>query len=89
MVGLAVCKVSDNLLILQKLAKKIGLEKALLPLTRTIATALCLESKGTLEAGKDADLLVLDTEHKPVHLFMKGRQVMKDSKVIVKGTFEV
>lgn len=89
MVGLAVCKVSDNLLILQKLAKKIGLEKALLPLTRTIATALCLENKGTLEAGKDADLLVMNAEHQPVHLFMKGRQVMKDSKVIVKGTFEV
>ena len=51
-VGLAACKVSDNLLILQKLAKKIGLEKALLPLTRTIATALCLENKGTLKQVK-------------------------------------
>ena len=48
MIGLTVCKVSDNLLQLRELAGKIGLEKALLPLTRTIATALCLENKGLI-----------------------------------------
>ena len=88
MIGLTVCKVSDNLKMLQELAGKIGLEKALLPLTRTIATALCLGNKGVIEAGKDADLLVMDKDLKPLHLFMKGRQVMKDSEVIVKGAFE-
>ena len=41
-----------------------------------------------IEAGKDADLLVMDKDLKPIHLFMKGRQVMKDSEVIVKGAFE-
>ena len=88
MIGLTVCKVSDDLKMLQELAGKIGLEKALLPLTRTIATALCLDNKGVIEAGKDADLLVMDKDLKPIHLFMKGRQVMKDSEVIVNGAFE-
>ncbi|MCD8339209.1 MAG: beta-aspartyl-peptidase [Burkholderiales bacterium] len=88
MVGMTICKVSDNLEQLQKLAGMIGLEKALLPLTRTVTEALCLNTKGTVEAGKDADILVMDKNLKPVHLFMRGKQVMKDSEVIVKGTFE-
>lgn len=88
MIGLTVCKVSDNHEDASGTCSKIGLEKALLPLTRTIATALCLGNKGVIEAGKDADLLVMDKDLKPLHLFMKGRQVMKDSEVIVKGAFE-
>lgn len=89
MVGLTVCSVADDLKALQELAGKIGLEKALLPLTRTIATALCLTNKGVIEPGRDSDLIVMDGKLNPIHLFMKGKQVMKDGKVVVKGTFEI
>ncbi len=88
LVGLTVCSISDDLDQMRKLAGMIGLEKALLPLTRTVTEALGLKAKGSLEAGKDADILVMDSAMKPVHLFMRGKQVMKDSEVIVRGTFE-
>ena len=55
---------------------------------RRCKTAEGTGNKGVIEAGKDADLLVMDKDLKPLHLFMKGRQVMKDSEVIVKGAFE-
>lgn len=54
----------------------------------TIGNYISLILACVIEAGKDADLLVMDKDLKPIHLFMKGRQVMKDSEVIVKGAFE-
>jgi len=69
-------------------AEKIGLDKALRPMTATIADALGLAAKGRVQPGKDADLLIFGDELELADVFMKGRRMMQDGKVIVKGAFE-
>lgn len=89
MIGLTVCSVDSNLLALRELSGLIGLEKALKPMTTVIANALGLKQKGRIEDGMDADFLVFDQDMNLMDVYMKGRQTMREGKVIVKGTFEI
>lgn len=57
-------------------------------MTATIADALGLAAKGRVQQGKDADLLIFGDELELADVFMKGRRMMQDGKVIVKGAFE-
>ncbi len=67
----------------------IPLEQALSLITLNTSTALRLESKGRIQEGLDADLLVLDKESLSIqHVFAKGQHMLKEKEVIVKGTFE-
>ncbi|VDZ85177.1 Isoaspartyl dipeptidase [Kluyvera intermedia] len=47
-----------------------------------------LPIKGQLAPGCDADFLVLDEELNIREVWAKGRQMVRDNKAIVKGTFE-
>ena len=64
------------------------LEEALLPLTRNVAEFLGFAHKGQLAQGCDADFLVLDEELNIREVWAKGRQMVRDNRAIVKGTFE-
>lgn len=88
MVGFGVGSIDCDLEAIRSLADKIGLDKALRPMTSTIADALGLSQKGRIQAGKDADILIFGEELELAHVFMKGRQTMKEGEVIVKGAFE-
>ena len=57
-------------------------------MTRTVAEALSLPGKGVIETGADADLLVLDADHRITDVFMGGIRCMRSGEVIVKGAFE-
>jgi beta-aspartyl-dipeptidase (metallo-type) len=46
------------------------------------------ESKGSLEAGKDADLLILNPDLTIDSVIAKGRLMVQQGKAFVKGTFE-
>ena len=88
MVGFGVGSIDCDLEAVRSTAEKIGLDKALRPMTATIADALGLTAKGRVQPGKDADLLIFGDELELADVFMKGRRMMQDGKVIVKGAFE-
>ena len=86
--GFGVGSIDCDLEAVRSTAEKIGLDKALRPMTATIADALGLTAKGRVQPGKDADLLIFGDELELADVFMKGRRMMQDGKVIVKGAFE-
>ncbi len=46
-----------------------------------------LGRKGALEAGKDADLILLDRDHHLTDVIAKGRIMMADGRLLAKSTF--
>jgi beta-aspartyl-dipeptidase (metallo-type) len=66
----------------------LALEKALKPVTSNIANILKLHQKGKIEVGKDADLVLLDSEYRIYHMISMGEFMVKDAKNVKKGTFE-
>ncbi len=70
------------------LREKFPLERALMPVTANPAAILKLRGKGRIAVGADADILVLDREGRMVHLLANGSFMVRDGKVIRKGTFE-
>ena len=47
-----------------------------------------LREKGSLETGKDADILILNADLSLESVMAKGRLLVHDRQVVVKGTFE-
>ena len=91
MVGLGVEGVSCNLREVKRLIGELDvpMTTALSVITRNPAKALQLPGKGVVEAGADADLNLFDENMNLVHVFAKGRQMMRSGQVVVKGTFEL
>ncbi len=67
----------------------IPIEEALKVITSNVAKVLKLKNKGSIEAGKDADLVLVDEKTLEIKtVIAMGKIMIKDGKVIVKGTFE-
>ncbi|HOJ88765.1 MAG TPA: beta-aspartyl-peptidase [Pseudothermotoga sp.] len=66
----------------------VELQKALKAVTKNPARVLKLTSKGCLDEGKDADLLLLDKDLCINTVIAKGKILMKEGQLIIKGTFE-
>jgi len=64
------------------------LEDAIKLITINPAQSLKLRKKGMVIKGYDADIVVVDKELNIRHVFAKGRCMVKDQQVIVKGVFE-
>lgn len=63
--------------------------EALKVITENPAKVLRLASKGTLEVGKDADLVILESASYEVEsVIALGQKMMWNKKLLVKGTFE-
>ncbi|UOQ94904.1 beta-aspartyl-peptidase [Halobacillus shinanisalinarum] len=62
----------------------------ILPLvTRNPATALCLDKKGSLKKGFDADILIMNQDTFEIeHVFAKGQHMLRNKEILIKGTFE-
>ncbi|MBC8385359.1 MAG: beta-aspartyl-peptidase [Candidatus Cloacimonetes bacterium] len=63
------------------------LEQALKPVTSNPADVLKLKNKGRIQVGKDADLVLLDSDYKISSLIANGEFFVKDSKIIKTGLF--
>jgi beta-aspartyl-dipeptidase (metallo-type) len=78
------------------LLRKLGevVRKGLLPLEAAVrifstnaADFYKLGGKGRIEPGRDADLLVLDGDFRPIEVFARGRRMMAGGRVVARGTF--
>jgi beta-aspartyl-dipeptidase (metallo-type) len=46
------------------------------------------QSKGSIEEGKDADLLILSTDSRIESVMARGQMMIQQGEVLIKGTFE-
>ncbi|AZR72291.1 beta-aspartyl-peptidase [Anoxybacter fermentans] len=68
----------------------VELEDALRVITSNPARILKLKQKGCLEPGKDADLVILDSETLMILSVMaKGKMMIHNKEILVRGTFEL
>lgn len=65
-----------------------ALEEILPSLTRNVASLLRLPRKGVIAPGADADLVVLDEAHQPLHVMARGAWMIRDGRTVTRGTFE-
>lgn len=72
----------------QLLDSGIPLEQALAPFTSNVSRFLRLPGKGTIVAGNDADLVVLDPAGGVRDVMVNGRWHVLDGTIVVHGTFE-
>lgn len=88
MVGLGIGSIMCDIETIRELKDELGFEKALTPMTKTVAGALGLETKGGIAVGKDADLLFLTKDLDIDWVFMMGKVAMRKGEVVMKGAFE-
>lgn len=88
MVGLDVAPVNGVWEDFQRLVEACGFERAVGFVSTNLATNLELKGKGEIKVGADADMLVLNDACEITHMMAKGRLMMRDGEIIVKGTFE-
>ena len=88
MVGLGIGSIMCDIETIRELKDELGVEKALTPMTKTVAGALGLETKGGIAVGKDADLLFLTKDLDIDWVFMMGKVAMRKGAVVMKGAFE-
>lgn len=90
LVGLGICKVT-SLFREVKEAVNLGvsLEEALSVVTSNVADALKLSDRGRIECGKAADVLLIKKDNLTIDtVIAKGRVMMMNGEVLVRGTFE-
>ncbi len=66
---------------------RMPLEKILPMISSNPARILKLPRKGSVKVGMDADLVILDAELRPATVLARGRVMVRDGAVEVKGTF--
>ena len=90
-VGMGVGQIGDLYRTVRKMAAEEGipLETALLFVTKNVAQSLMLyPRKGAVAVGSDADLVLLDQDLEIDSVIAKGRCMMLEKELLVKGTFE-
>ena len=90
-VGMGVGQIGDLYRTVRKMAAEEGipLETALLFVTKNVAESLMLyPRKGAVAVGSDADLVLLDQDLEIDSVIAKGRCMMLEKELLVKGTFE-
>lgn len=65
-----------------------ALHQVLPAFTQSVATLLRLPGKGTIAAGADADLVVLDAAHRIRHVMARGVWHVREGQAVQRGMFE-
>ena len=90
-VGMGVGQIGDLYRMVRKMAAEEGipLETALPFVTKNVAESLMpYPRKGAVAVGSDADLVLLDQDLEIDSVIAKGRCMMLEKELLVKGTFE-
>ncbi|MBT2693649.1 beta-aspartyl-peptidase [Bacillus sp. ISL-55] len=90
LIGLQIGQVSSLYEAVQEavLTEGVPLETAIRVITANPATVLKLSQKGRIEAGRDADLVLLDDNLEIDTVVAMGKVVVEKGVALVKGTFE-
>lgn len=91
LIGLGICSVSSlyREVKFSIKEKNIPTEDAIRVITSNVAEILKLKNKGTIESGKDADLVIVDEKSLDIDIVIaKGKKMVEGGKAIIKGTFE-
>ena len=89
--GLGICSVSSLYREVKFAIEEfdIPVEKAVSVITSNVADLLKLKNKGSIESGKDADIVLVDKDSLDIDMVLaKGRIMVEKGRAIVKGTFE-
>ncbi len=70
------------------LGRGVALQDALPAFTSNPARLLRLSGKGRIDTDADADLVVLDAEHRVQHVIVRGRVHLRDGQLLRRGMFE-
>lgn len=89
-IGVRKAPFDQNLYEVIQLIKKGGMaiEDAFKLITTNPARNLGLQNKGKIADGYHADLCIFNKDLELLDVFAKGQHMMKDKKILVKGTFE-
>ncbi len=90
MVGMGVCGVEGNYVEMVRLVKECGLplSLALTFISSNVADALKLDGYGHVRAGQVANVNLLNTDLGIEWVVSRGRVMMREGELLVKGTFE-
>ena len=90
MVGLGVGGVASNLEETLRLIREyhLPIEQAITFTSTNVAKALGLAGHGVVETGACANACLFTEDFELKGVFARGREMMRDSEIIVKGTFE-
>ena len=91
MVGLGVGGVEGNLNETVRLIRDLGMpiEQALTFTTKNVGDALGLKDQGRVEVGACANACLFTEDFKLTEVMARGRVMMREGEVVVKGTFEL
>ena len=53
-----------------------------------LTSIIKLNNKGSIEKGKDADLVIMDKNLKITEVFARGKMMIENAQIKIKGTFE-
>lgn len=68
----------------------VPIDEALKVITSNVAKVLKLKNKGSIEIGKDADLVLVNEDNLEIDVVIAmGKVMVKDGEAIIKGTFEI
>lgn len=91
LIGLGICSVSTLYREVKFAIKEqnLPIEDVIKVITSNVSEILKFKDKGTIESGKDADLVMVNENSLEVDMvFAKGKKMVENGKAIVKGSFE-
>jgi len=68
--------------------EKLPLEKALKVVTSNVARILKLKTKGMIQVGFDADIVILNSDYSINDVIAKGVHMVKARYAVYRGTYE-